>query len=78
MIIFKTDNYRLARDLARVYADNDYEVYTDGKSAVLIYEAGKPYGGEMKLFSGSNEVSIDVLSVIARIILGKEVEETDD
>lgn len=74
MIIFKTENYKLACDLAKVYAQNDYEVYTDHRSAVLIYEAGKPYGGEMKLFTGSNEISIAVLSEIANIIMRKEVE----
>ena len=75
MIIFKTENYKLARELAKVYAQNDYEVYTDNRSAVLIYEEGKPYGGEMKLFTGSNEISIAVLSEIARIIMRKEVED---
>ena len=72
MIIFKTENYRLACDLAKVYAQNDYELYTDHRSAVLIYEADKPYGGEMKLFTGSNEISIVILSEIARVIMGKE------
>ena len=74
MIIFKTDNYKLACDLAKVYAQNDYEIYTDNKSAVLIYEAGKPYGGEMKLFTGSNEISIVILSEIARVLTRKEAE----
>lgn len=72
MIIFKTENYRLACDLAKVYAQNDYQIYTDHRSAVLIYEQDKPYGGEMKLFTGSNEISIVILSEIARVIMGKE------
>ena len=72
MIIFKTENYRMACDLAKVYAQNGFEVYTDNRSAVLVYEADKPYGGEMRLFSGSNEISIMVLSEIARVITRKE------
>lgn len=74
MIIFKTENYKLACDLAKVYAENDYEIYTDHRSAVLIYETDKPYGGEMKLFTGSNEISIVILSEIARVIMGKEAQ----
>lgn len=70
MKIVKADNYKMARELASVYVENGYEAYTDNKSAVLVYESDKPYGGEMVLTTGSMEVSIGILAEIARIIGG--------
>lgn len=71
MKIIKTDNFKMARDLAKVYAENDYQIYTDNRSAVLCYEQDKPYGGEMVLITGSMEISILIMAEIARC-LGKE------
>ena len=73
MIIFKTDNYKLACELARVYAENGYQIYTDERSAVLVYEEDKPCGGDMKLFTGSYELSIMIQAEMARIITRKEI-----